>query len=98
MGATLNGPFKELVNFRIREFEYHYNGIVLAIFCDPNKVIDIREWSIFWRWSVREVLLKSVSLCFSLVEMAATYELFCLYPRAVVDLLVQRARCLGSRY
>ena len=35
---TLNGPFREL--------KYHYNSIVGAIVWDPNKVIDIGEWSI----------------------------------------------------
>ncbi len=39
MGLTLNGPFQEL--------GYCYNGIVWAIACDPNKAIDVGEWSIF---------------------------------------------------
>ena len=25
----------------------------MAIVLEPNKVIDIREWSVEWRWSVR---------------------------------------------
>ena len=28
------------------ELVYHYNGIVWAIVSNPNKMIDIREWSI----------------------------------------------------
>ena len=28
------------------EFEYHYNGIALIIVSDPNKALEIGEWSI----------------------------------------------------
>ena len=38
IGLTLNGRFREL--------EYHHIGIVLTIIRDPNKAIDIGEWSI----------------------------------------------------
>ena len=27
------------------KLEYHYNGIVCAIAWDPNKAIDVGEWS-----------------------------------------------------
>ena len=45
MRPTLSGPFRERVGFR--ELEYHCNGIVWAVFWDPNKGIDIGERSIY---------------------------------------------------
>ena len=40
---------------RFRELEYRYKDIVWTIGLDPNKAIDIGEWSVvnLWRWSVR---------------------------------------------
>ena len=39
----LNGSFREVVGL---ELESRDNGIVWAIILDPNKVIDIGDWSI----------------------------------------------------
>ena len=55
MGLTLNGTIYG--HSWLRELEYHYNGIVWAIFWDPNEASNIGEWSNMWRWWVREMLL-----------------------------------------
>ena len=44
MGPTLNCPSRE--GGRFTELGYGYNGIVWVILWDPNKTIDIGEWSI----------------------------------------------------
>ena len=41
MGPTLNDPFRMVIGLG-----YHYNGIAWAIVWDPNKAINIVEWSI----------------------------------------------------
>ena len=45
MGPIVNGPYREVVG--LGRLGYCYNdGIALAIGWDPNKAIDIEEWSI----------------------------------------------------
>ena len=41
---TLNGPYREVVS--LGGLEWRYNGTVWVIAMDPNKEIDIVEWSI----------------------------------------------------
>ena len=45
MGPILKGPFKEVIGL-VRELQYCYNCSAWAIVWDPNKAIDIGEWSI----------------------------------------------------